>query len=966
MKRYAIFGVLLLLSCVGLGVAWAGPLGRSGDGPGREALPAIYLRAATFVPALGQEPAPSLWPGSLPAEETGQALVQFRGPILPAWREALEATGAQILAYIPDYAYRVRLERVSLEQLRRLPGVLWVGPYRPAYRLSPELASAEGRAWRVEWAEEPDKAVLETLPALGLRVIGREGRSMVLAGERGQVAALARLPHVEWIAPLALARPMNDIATGEIRVPAAWDAGYTGEGQIIAVADTGLDTGVDYPHVVGDMHRDLDNRVIRLRSWPIAPLYYGYLNNPLADDGAADLDAGHGTHVAGSAVGNGYHSGGRYRGVAPGALLAFQALEQYCDLNAAGEEVFGGPDGYYLVGLPADLGQHYGEAYGWGARIHTNSWAGGAPGVYDVWAQQTDRFVWEHRDMLILFATGNAGADADGDGRVDAGSVLPPATAKNIIAVGGTENRRPAPDDGWQTYGQFNAGAFPADPLRSDPMADAGADGLMAFSGRGPTLDGRLAPHVVAPGTWIISLRSSVARRSVWGNLDAYYMYNGGTSMSAPLVAGAAALVRQADLAQGHAPSAALIKATLLHTARDIPGQYPAPYGEAGPIPNNDEGWGAVDVRAATTSMKYFVDQTTALQTGQQAVYTYRAGAGAQPAKFTLVWTDYPAALEAAKQLVNDLDLTITAPDGQVYRGNVFSGGWSLPGGAADRTNNVEAVYLPQTLAGTYTVTISAHNIPFGPQDFALVVSLAPPPQIRRAVLPLVLRYRRELPAPAPTPAPGELRDDFSRVTGMWPVTTTQEYVLDYVAGEYRLRLSPAQWRLQAPLRATVAGDMLVEVDGRAVNAARQAYGLFFGGAGQGAEAKFVAFIVSPTGYYALVRYQAATESFLVPWTAAEVIQRGAATNRLAVARVGDWVHCAVNGVPLLALQETGLAQGTQLGLIAFCWEAPYAEARFDNFRLLPLGGLLGLEDAAQARAGASMLSAPPDPQLAP
>lgn len=962
MRKHTILGALVLLSLIGVGIVWAGPLSRPSEEPEREEAPAIHLRAATFVPTLGQEPALSAAPDAALAGETGQALVQFRGPILPAWREALEATGATILAYIPDYAYRVRLEGVPLEQLRRLPGVLWVGPYRPSYRLSPELASAQGRAWRVELAEDGAKAVLEALPALGLRLIGHEGRSLVLEGERGQVAALARLPQVEWIAPLALARPMNDIATGEIRVPAAWDAGYAGEGQIIAVADTGLDTGVDYPHVVGDMHRDLDNRVIRLRSWPIAPLYYGYLNNPLADDGAADLDSGHGTHVAGSAVGDGYRSGGRYRGVAYRAWLAFQALEQYCDLNAAGEEAFGGPDGYYLVGLPADLGQLYGEAYGWGARIHNNSWAGGAAGVYDVWAQQTDRFVWAYRDMLIIFATGNAAVDADGDGRVDPGSVLPPATAKNIIAVGGTENRRPTlqPDYGWRTYGQFNAGAFPADPLRSDPMADAGADGLMAFSGRGPTLDGRLVPHVVAPGTWIISLRSSVARRSVWGNLDAYYMYNGGTSMSAPLVAGTAALVRQAYLAQGRAPSAALIKATLIHTARDIPGQYPAPYGEAGPIPNNDEGWGAVDARVATSLEKYFVDQTVALQTGEQAVFTYRAGAGAQPAKFTLVWTDYPAALEAAKQLVNDLDLTVVAPDGQVYRGNVFAGGWSVAEGAPDRTNNVEAVYLPRTLPGTYTVTISAHNIPFGPQDFALLVSLAPPAQTQRAVLPLVLRYRRELPGPTPTPAPGELRDDFSRVTGMWPVTATQEYLLDYVAGEYRLRLSPAQWRLQAPLRATLAGDMLLEVDGRAVNTARQAYGLFFAGAGAGAEERFYAFIVSPTGYYALVRYQGGVESFLVPWTAAEVIRRGAATNRLSVARLGDWVHCAINGVPVLARQDAALAQGTRLGLIAFCWETPYAEVRCDNFRLLPLSGAI-IPGDGQVLASAQALLAPPD-----
>ena len=71
---------------------------------------------------------------------------------------------------------------------------------------------------------------------------------------------------------------------------------------------------------------------------------------------------------------------------------------------------------------------------------------------------------------------------------------------------------------------------------------------------------------------------------------------------------------------------------------------------------------------------------------------------------------------------MNDLDLEVTAPGGAVYRGNVFSGGWSAAGGTADRRNNVENVYVQSPAAGTWTVTVKGYNVPNGPQPFALVV----------------------------------------------------------------------------------------------------------------------------------------------------------------------------------------------------------------------------------------------------
>jgi uncharacterized repeat protein (TIGR01451 family) len=170
-------------------------------------------------------------------------------------------------------------------------------------------------------------------------------------------------------------------------------------------------------------------------------------------------------------------------------------------------------------------------------------------------------------------------------------------------------------------------------------------------------------------------------------------------------------------------PSAALIKATLINSAVDI-GGYGNSSEEAGqPIPNNHEGWGRVDVGAATTpGERQFVDHAGGVDTGATEPYTYNVQSG-QPFKVTLVWSDHPGSSSASVALVNDLNLRVTAPDGtSTYWGNHFSGGWSQTGGSADTVNNVENVYVQSPTAGSWTVEVIGQNVPQGPQPFALVV----------------------------------------------------------------------------------------------------------------------------------------------------------------------------------------------------------------------------------------------------
>ncbi len=328
----------------------------------------------------------------------------------------------------------------------------------------------------------------------------------------------------------------------------------------------------------------------------------------------------------------------------------FQALENYAVPSLLCSLIYGLPDGYYLVGVPDNIGDLFQQAHTAGARIHSDSWGSEAAGDYTADSENADRFVWNHRDMAVTFSAGNSGVDLDDDGVVDAGSLNSPATAKNVISVGASENDRQShwecdPGLGYTscaaqggqnqifTYGESWPDRYPVNPLRDDPSA-GNADQMAAFSSRGPTTDGRIKPDVVAPGTWTLSGYSDRFQQQYdaspnpqnglyqydgWGfPIDASYKYMGGTSMAAPLVAGGAAVVR--DFYQktlGHPASAALVKATLINSAVDLLDENnDGVFDNANPIPNIHEGWGRVDLANATDGSHQFDDETSPLSTG--------------------------------------------------------------------------------------------------------------------------------------------------------------------------------------------------------------------------------------------------------------------------------------------------------------------------------------------------------------
>jgi serine protease AprX len=751
--------VILLATLSGGTLAQGAPRGQGGA--------PIRLKAATFDPSVGESArAPlELVRRGPPAEGPGYYIVQARGPVDQAWKDALAVVGVELLGYIPDNAFKVRMSAEQAAQLRQLGITSYVGLFHPFYVLSPRLAAAGQQLVTVQLEQGGSRAAVEaTVAAAGATLVAAEGEQLIVAGDRSQIEGVAQAMDVAWIEPLVLNEKHNEYGGGAIIGGATANAsGYDGSTQIAAVADTGIGGGA-----AASAHRDIPAAaVVAIQNFP------GVTDScfqQIVDDGAVDVDSGHGTHVAGSVLSRG-DPGGFGRGVAPAARLVFQATENYVVTSNFCKTFYGYQNGYYLTGLNT-LYSLYQQAYNAGARIHANSWGSSVAGDYTANSVTTDDFIWDFPQMTITFSAGNSGVDANANGVVDNDSIGSPATAKNVITIGASENDRAGnyQCDMGLTYTSadttYQSGetcssmdgnnllgtprerwGFTANPIADDPTA-GNANQMAAFSSRGPTDDGRVKPDVVAPGTWILSTysgqyqqgydsgtnpRNNAFQVDGWGiPRNEYYKYFGGTSMSNPIAAGAATVVRDFyNKAYGANASAALVKATLINSAVDLLDENNDGANDNDfPIPNVHEGWGRINLVNATDGTAIYADNTAGLSTGGNFSATYSAAGGA-PLKVTLVWSDYPSTASAAANLVNNLNLTVTGPGGVVYRGNVFSGGWSVSGGSADTLNNVENVYLQTAAAGSYSVQVSGANVPQGPQPFALVVrgaQAAPPP----------------------------------------------------------------------------------------------------------------------------------------------------------------------------------------------------------------------------------------------
>jgi uncharacterized repeat protein (TIGR01451 family) len=425
-----------------------------------------------------------------------------------------------------------------------------------------------------------------------------------------------------------------------------------------------------------------------------------------------------------------------------------------CPFVKVGSSVIFDPNSFTSPSYP----KLQGDAYRDGARISANSWGADVAGVYDVDAQAYDalvrnastNFAGTNRQMVIVFSAGNAGS---GTKTIDS-----PSSAKNVIAVGATENVRSMSTANGGNSASGNDGSN---------ISDTGADNandIISFSSRGPCADGRMKPDIVAPGTHITggapqngaattngtgtslacfdgSGVSALGGGTV-GNPDnffplgqQFYTESSGTSHATPCVAGACALLRQYFINNGLTPpSPAMTKACLMNSARYLTG-----VGANDNLWSPSQGMGELNLGMAFDGVPRILRDQVAVDTftstGPTRTFYGTITDPSKPFRVTLAWTDAPGSLSAATELMNNLDLTVTI-GGNTYKGNVFSGANSTTGGSADVKNNVESVFLPAGLSGNFVVLVTAANLtsdgianisPATDQDFALVIYNATP-----------------------------------------------------------------------------------------------------------------------------------------------------------------------------------------------------------------------------------------------
>jgi subtilisin family serine protease len=357
-----------------------------------------------------------------------------------------------------------------------------------------------------------------TSAELALRGLhGTIGRRLYSVG--GQVAdvpdtsldALARVPGVSGVS--LDRRVQGTLERTGATIGATWvhdTLGFDGTGVGVAIVDSG----------VANWHDDLgSDRVAR---------FVDFVNfQPAAYD-----DYGHGTHVAGIIAGSGYDSGGRRRGVAPGATLLVEKV-----LDASGQG--------YISNVIAAIDYAIANKDALHLRVLNLSIAAGVYESYttDPLTLAAKRAV--EAGLVVVSAAGNLGKDAQGQPQY--GGIGAPGNAPWVITVGASSH---------------------------NGTVDRSDDTVAAFSSRGPSaIDFQAKPDLVAPGVGIESLAEAGSTlyntkptMRLWGTVQTAtepYLSLSGTSMASPVVSGTIALMLQAN------PSLTpnLVKAILEFTA---------------------------------------------------------------------------------------------------------------------------------------------------------------------------------------------------------------------------------------------------------------------------------------------------------------------------------------------------------------------------------------------------------------
>ncbi len=428
--------------------------------------------------------------------------------------------------------------------------------------MSPEGLSADNRpAAVVEWLRSSvdisQRDVRAYLQKAGIEYISYwAANAIAIEGDYQLVERLAGFPDVRLIEPdrsfkveleetqviplgiMAPAGIENNLV--QVRAPEVWARGKTGTGMVYAVADTG----------VSWQHEALINQY---RGWDgvSASHSYNWWDAIHADiNGSANScgynvaypcdDYGHGTHVTGTGVGD--DGAGHQIGMAPGARwIACRNMDSGVGRPSTYIECLQ----FFMA--PTDLnGNNPNSALH--ADVISNSY--GCPPVEECSSHALQTAVENVRaaGIFMSVSAGNSGPSCE--------TIRdPPALESSVFTIGAVDS----------------------------------SNLIAAFSSRGPvTVDAipLMKPDLVAPGS---SIYSSLA---VGG-----YGYKSGTSMAAPHVAGAVALLWSAfPMLRSNIDAT---ESLLESSAQPLTTSQACGGDGSTQVPNNVYGWGLLNVKAA-------------------------------------------------------------------------------------------------------------------------------------------------------------------------------------------------------------------------------------------------------------------------------------------------------------------------------------------------------------------------------
>lgn len=419
----------------------------------------------------------------------------------------------------------------------------------------------------------------------------------------------------------------------------------------------------------------------------------------------------HATHVAGTITAKGLQAAAK--GMAPGATVHdFEVTDGFLESKQSNLPRIGSVSDNNSWGYVLGWNYDSDKTYRW-------QWWGGAEdfGNYDTSTAGLDKLV-RSSGTLIVFSSGNDGTDT-GPLASPYGHYHDSGDTVYCYSANGSGSDCPATPCG----SRCETARHPSDgPFRDMSLTGAGKNLLAVgavtsqsqiadFSSRGPAADGRVKPDVVAKGVGQYSTFPTNGYRSLQG-----------TSMASPVVTGVAALIAEQwrRTFGGALPGPEALRGLIIHGAQDL--------GQAGP--DYTFGFGLVDAKASVDTI--IADEGVGkrirrgtLTQGKTVEVPFQLATPGN-IRLTLVWSDPENVPYPEKVLINDLDLTLTDPFGNVYRPYVLN--VNDPAAAAqtgvNTVDNVERIEVGGAAAGEWRARVTGTLIPGAqPQSYVVLSS---------------------------------------------------------------------------------------------------------------------------------------------------------------------------------------------------------------------------------------------------